>query len=110
MQHCSHCQVFIDGVGVGQKIHQDNIASYPPDFIEDWQRLSGWILEIAAAYPAQLVIRVTDAQSPQGLWKAITKGIRKYPTFIIAGKEKYHGWDKDQLEELINRRLQTAGG
>jgi hypothetical protein len=105
MQHCSHCQVFIDGVGVGEKIHRENISSYPPEFIADWQRLSDWILEVARDYPGQLVIRVTDAQSPQGLWKALTKGVRKYPTFIIDGQEKYHGWDKDQLNNLILKHL-----
>lgn len=105
MQHCSHCQVFIDGVGVGEKIHRENISSYPPDFIADWQKLSDWILEVARTYPGRLVIRVTDAQSPQGLWKALTKGVRKYPTFIIDGQEKYHGWDKDQLNTLILKHL-----
>lgn len=105
MQHCSHCQVFIDGVGVGQKVHQENINSYPPEIIADWQRLSDWILELAEAYAGRLVIRVIDPQSPQGIWRAITKGVRKYPTFIVAGKEKYQGWDKAQLNRLLERRL-----
>lgn len=105
MQHCSHCQVFIDGVGIGERIHRDNISSYPPDFIEAWQKLSDWILEVAQTYPGQLVIRVIDAQSPQGLWKSLTKGVRKYPTFILDGKETYHGWDKNQLDSLIKKHL-----
>jgi hypothetical protein len=105
MQHCSHCQVFIDGVGVGEKVHNENISSFPPDFVAEWQNLSDWILEIARAYPGQLVIRVTDAQTPQGLWKALTKGVRKYPTFILDNREKYHGWDKDQLDSLIQKYL-----
>lgn len=105
MQHCSHCQVFIDGVGVGEKVHQDNLSSYPPDFVEEWQRLSDWILELAETHPGQLVIRITDAQSLQGLWKAISKGVRKYPTFILDGKEKYHGWSKSRLNELVSHYL-----
>lgn len=108
MEHCSHCQVFIDGAGIGEKVHQDNLSSYPPDFIEDWQRLSDWILELAAAYPGQLVIRVTDAQSLPGIWKAVTKGVRKYPTFIIDGNEKYYGWDKSYLNHLIDRHLKVT--
>jgi len=105
MQHCAHCQVFIDGVGVGDKVHQENIQSYPPEFIEDWQRVSGWILDLAAAHPGQLTIRVTDAQSLRGMWKAISQGVRRYPTFIVAGQEKYHGWDPARLEELLSRHL-----
>lgn len=105
MQHCSHCQVFIDGVGVGQKVHQENIESYPPEIVAEWQHLSDWILEVAQTYPGQLIIRITDAQSPQGLWKVLTKGVRKYPTFILDGQEKYHGWDKEQLDALIRKHL-----
>jgi hypothetical protein len=107
MDHCSHCQVFIDGVGVGQKVHQEDMQSYPPDFIQEWQQLSDWILELAEAFSGQLVIRITDAQSVQGIWKAITKGVRKYPTFIIAGQEKYHGWNKEHLNHLLQQHLQA---
>jgi hypothetical protein len=60
----------------------------------DWQRLSDWILALAERYAGQLVIKITDAQSPQGLWKALRYGIRKYPTFLIAG-EKYRGWEAE---------------
>ena len=107
MQHCSHCQVFIDGVGVGEKIHRENINSYPPEFIEEWQRLSEWILELAETHPGQLTIRIVDAQSPQGIWKSLSKGVRKYPTFIIEGKQKYHGWDKGRLNDLIDQYTQV---
>lgn len=108
MEHCSHCQVFIDGAGIGEKVHQDNLSSYPPDFVEDWQRLSAWIRELAATYPGQLIIRITDAQSLPGIWKAVTKGVRKYPTFIIDGKDKYHGWDQAHLNQMINQHLQVV--
>ena len=105
MEHCAHCQVFIDGAGVGGKVHQDNLDSYPPDFVADWRRLSDWILELAAAYPGQLLIRITDAQSLQGMWKAITRGVRKYPTFIVNGQDKYYGWDKEEVDSLIRQHL-----
>jgi hypothetical protein len=110
MNHCDHCQVFIDGVGVGEKIHREDLQSYPEDFIRDWQRVSDWVLDLAAAFPGQLVIRITDAQSVQGLWKSLTKGVRKYPTFIVGGQEKYHGWDHEQLSDLIRKHLEVARG
>jgi hypothetical protein len=31
--------------------------------------------------------------------------VRKYPTFILDNREKYHGWDKDQLDSLIQKYL-----
>ena len=109
MNHCSHCQVFIDGVGVGDQVHRYDVQSYPEEFVRDWQRLSDWVLDLAAAFPSQIVIRITDAQSIKGLWKSLTKGIRKYPTFIIDGKETYHGWERENLYEMIERVLVEEG-
>lgn len=109
MDHCASCQVFIDGVGVGGQVKQDDLQSYPEDFIQDWRRVSDWVLELADKYAGQLVIRITDAQSVQGLWKSLSKGVRKYPTFIIEGEEKYHGWDHEQLEALVQKHLLASG-
>ena len=104
MNHCSHCQVFIDGVGIGDQVHKADMDSYPPDWMEEWQRLSELIFNITEEYAGQLVVKVTDAQSPQAIWKAIRRGVRKYPTFII-GKDKYHGLEQAQVTNLIKRNL-----
>jgi len=109
MDHCSHCQVFIDGVGVGDQIHQADLDSYPPDWMEEWQRLSDLIFNITEKYAGQLVVKVTDAQSPQAIWKAIRRGVRNYPTFII-GKDKYHGLDQAKINNLIDLHLATQTG
>ena len=104
MDHCSHCQVFIDGVGVGDQIHQADLDSYPSDWMEEWQHLSDLIFSITEQYAGKLVIKVTDAQSPQAIWQAIRRGVRKYPTFIV-GSDKYHGLDQDKVSNLIDLHL-----
>jgi hypothetical protein len=104
MNHCQHCQVFIDGAGVGGQVHRSDLDSYPPEWREEWQRLSDWILHLAERHAGQLCIKITDAQSVGGMWRAIRHGVRRYPTFIVDG-EKYHGWDEAALEELIDRKL-----
>jgi hypothetical protein len=104
MEHCQHCQVFIDGAGVGGKVHQSDLESYPREWREEWQRLSDWIMRLSEQHAGQLRIKITDAQSLGGVWRAIRQGIRKYPTFIVDG-EKYHGWDELVLEGLINQKL-----
>jgi hypothetical protein len=109
MNHCSHCQVFIDGVGVGEQVHKTDMDSYPPDWMEEWQRLSDLIFNITEKYAGQLVVKVTDAQSPQAIWKAIRRGVRKYPTFII-GKDKYHGLDQVKVDNLIDLHLAAQAG
>lgn len=110
MDHCGQCQVMFNSVGVGGQIHREDIASYPEDFIRDWERLSDWVFRLAETFPDRLVIRITDAQSVNGMWKAISKGVRKYPTFIIEGEEKYHGWDDHALNDLIRKHLGQASG
>lgn len=107
MDHCQHCQVFIDGVGVGGQIHQSDLESYPPDWMDEWQRLSNLILDLAERYTGKLVIKITDAQTPQALWKAIRFRIHKYPTFIIAG-EKYQGLNEEKVAQLIEKNLPHA--
>jgi len=104
LDHCSHCQVFLDGVGVGQQIHKADLNSYPPDWMDEWQQLSDLIFDITEKYAGKLVVRITDAQSLNALWKAVRYGIRKYPTFII-GTEKYQGVDEARVSLLIDRQL-----
>jgi len=38
-----------------------------------------------------------------GLWKSLRYWVRKYPTFIVNGKKKHTGWDKDALECVLQR-------
>lgn len=104
MDHCSQCQVFIDGVGIGDQVHQADLDSYPADWMEEWQRLSDLIFNITEQYAGQLVVKVTDAQSPQAIWKAFRRGVRKYPTFIV-GKDKYYGLDQEKVANLIDLHL-----
>lgn len=107
MDHCSQCQVFIDGAGIGDQIHQSDLEAYPKDWMEEWQRLSDLIFDLTERYAGKLVIKITDAQSPQAMWKAIRHGVRKYPTFIVKG-EKYHGLDEGELSNLIDSKLPQA--
>jgi hypothetical protein len=91
LNFCSRCQGFIDNAGVGRKTKQADLDSYPPEFMADWQRLSALVLALSERYPGRLVIKIIDVQSPRGLWLALRRGVRRYPTFILAG-EKYQGW------------------
>jgi len=106
MNHCSHCQVFIDGVGVGEQVHNADLDSYPPDWMEEWQHLSDLIFNLTERFAGRLVIKITDAQTPQAMWKALRHGVRKYPTFIVEG-EHYHGLDEEKIAGVISKHVQT---
>lgn len=104
MDHCKHCQVFIDGAGVGEKVHKSDLDSYPRGWMEEWQQLSDIIFDLTERFAGQLVVKITDAQSPQAMWMALRHGVRKYPTFIV-GKSKYHGLNEERVSDLISRHL-----
>lgn len=104
---CPHCETLYSQSGIGKKVHQEIIMQgYPPDMMEEYLRLSEWVTELSYRYGSQIAIRVIDPQSSLGLWKALRYWVRKYPTFIVNGKEKYTGWDKDALEKILRNALQ----
>ncbi|MEJ2484420.1 MAG: hypothetical protein P8Y72_01105 [Anaerolineales bacterium] len=109
MDHCSHCQVFLDGAGLGGQIHQADLDSYPKDWMEEWQKLSDIVFNVTERFAGRLVVKITDAQSPQAMWKALKRGVRKYPTFLIED-DKYYGLDEEQVVELIERHLPQVAG
>jgi len=106
--HCRHCEIFFDEAGLDKKFHQKEVNEYPPDLKEEFAKLSDWIRELTRLYKHRLLIRLIDAQSFLGIYKSLRHRIRKYPTFIVEGKETYTGWDKNQLEGLLDKHIKAS--
>jgi len=106
--HCRHSQVFFDEAGLGKKFHQKETDEYPSDLKEDYMKLSDWIRELTRLYKHRLLIKLIDVQSLLGIYKSLRYRIRKYPTFIVEGKETYTGWDKTQLEGLLDKYIKIS--
>jgi len=106
--HCRHCEIFFDEAGLNKRIYEKESDQYPPDFIQTLERLFNWTQELKRLYKHRLFIRLIDAKSFVGFYKSLRYRIRKYPTFIIEGKETYSGWDKDQLEGLLDKHILKA--
>lgn len=106
--HCRHCEVVFDQAGIDQKFHQKEMEEYPSDLKEEYLKLSDWIQELTRLYKHRLLIRLIDVQSPLGIYKSLRHWIRTYPTFIIEGKETYTGWDKSQLESLLDKYIKNS--
>ena len=105
--HCRRCQILFDQSGLDEKLHQKEMEEYPPDLKEEYLELSDWIRELTRLYKHRLLVRVIDAQSPLGIYKSLRYRIRTYPAFIVEGKETYTGWDKSQLEHLLDKYIQN---
>jgi len=106
--HCRHCEVVFDQAGLDQKFHQKEMDEYPSDLKEEYLKLSDWIRELSRLYKHRLLIRLIDVQSPLGIYKSLRHWIRTYPTFIVEGKEIYTGWDKIQLESLLDKHIKNS--
>jgi hypothetical protein len=101
--HCTHCEQVFDQAGLGKKLH-DPAGQYPPEFLEESHRLAVWLEELSARYGSSLSIRVVDPQSPLGFFKSLRHWVRRYPTFIVNGQEKYTGWDQEALEAILQSK------
>ena len=40
MDHCTHCQVFLDGAGVGSTVHQQDLDAYPKEWMGRLEEVS----------------------------------------------------------------------
>jgi hypothetical protein len=102
-----HCRILFDQVGLGRKLRQNQIDEYPSDLKEECVKLSNWIQELKHLYKHRLLIKLIDAQSPLGIYKSLRHWINAYPTFIIERKETFAGWDKNQLEDLLDKYIKA---
>ena len=103
--HCMHCEQVFDQAGIGWQVHQEELDQYPKDVKQEAARLANWLLDLAHHYGDQIHIRVIDPQSPEGLFKSVHYWVRKYPTFIVDGRQKVIGWDQAALDAILQARL-----
>jgi hypothetical protein len=102
--HCSHCERLFEAAGIGTAVHREMQAAYPPEILEEAERLATWLRDLSARYGEQLQIRIVDPQSVEGFFKSLCYQVRRYPTFIINRRAKYTGWEPAALERLLERR------
>ncbi len=108
--HCQHCEVVWNEAEIGgvKKFHEDAVnSSIPPELMQDYQKMSDWVIDAVERYGGRVVFKVIDAASFEGLLKSVRYGVRRYPTVIVDGKERQTGTDFKRAESLIARHLET---
>ena len=106
--YCSRCAILFDQAGLRNQSHQYDMDDYPPDVKEEYTKLSDWIKELTRLYKHRLAIRLIDVQSPLGVYKSLRYGVRTCPFFIVEKKEAYTGWDRGQLESLLDKYIKNS--
>ena len=107
--HCARCEVIFRESGLGKEANRGDIEDYPTELKEEILKLSDRIGELKQLYKHRIHIRLTDAQSPRGIYKSLIHRLRQYPAFIIEKKDVYIGWDRERIEELVDKYLRMAG-
>ena len=102
---CSSCEMLIAQSDIEQAPYERGMEEYPADWQADFHQLSDMVIDLAARYGESILIRIYDPRSLQGLIKSIRYGVRRYPTFIIAGRRKVSGLHAGQ----VTQALQAAG-
>lgn len=98
---CLSCEMLMARANLDQAPHERGLDEYPPEWQEDFQHLSDVVISLSTRYQDSILIQIWDPRSLQGLMKSIRYWVRRYPTFIVEGREKVTGWDVDQLEQHI---------
>jgi hypothetical protein len=106
---CTSCELILAEAGVGQHPTERALDEYPQEWQDDYRRLTDWVYDLAGHYGDQIQIRVIDPQSPQGLVKSLRYRVRHYPTFVIEGKTRVVGWQRERLDEILAAAMADVG-
>lgn len=104
--HCTHCEVAWREIGVTERIHEEQVtSSLPSDLLDEYQAISDWVRDIFRQYCDQVVIKVIDAASPEGLINSLRYRVHRYPAIILDHKTRFSGSDLQSAGEGIARLL-----
>lgn len=104
--HCTHCEVAWREIGVSNRIHEEQMeSSLPADLAQDYQTVSDWVREIFRQHCDNVVIKVIDAASPEGLLKSLRYRVHRYPAVIVDHKTRFQAGDLEHASLEIAGRL-----
>ena len=107
--HCTHCEVAWREMGATNRIHDEQIeSSLPADLIQEYQAVSDWVQTIFRIHCDRVVVKVIDAASLEGFYKALKYNARRYPAIIIGQKARFAG--TQMLEAAANEIARLLEG
>ena len=90
--HCTHCEVAWREMGMNNRIHEEQLqSSLPADLIEEYAVVSNWVKELFKTHCDAILLKVIDAASIEGFYKALKYNARRYPAVIVNKKTRFLG-------------------
>ncbi len=100
---CTGCELVMAEAGMDESPAERALSEYPTEWQAEFQRLSDWVYDLAGRYGDRILIKVIDPQSPEGLLKSVRYRVRRYPTWVVNGKTRIAGWDRQALEAALEQ-------
>jgi hypothetical protein len=105
--HCQHCEIVWGHLGLGNRLHaEERKNALPEDLQAEYAAISDWVQGAFDRYGDRLRVKVVDAASIEGVYKALRYRARRFPAFIIDGQERLAGFDRDRLNAALASRLE----
>jgi hypothetical protein len=107
--HCQHCEVVWDSIGFGKRIRAEQRQNaLPADLQAEYAAISSWVMQAFERYGDRLQVKVVDVASVEGVFKAIRHRARRFPVFVVDGRERIDGFDPERLDAALERRSLEA--
>jgi hypothetical protein len=98
---CVTCEAFLAQADLDKSPQDRSLEAFPPDWMEEFSKLSEVVLELSRKFGDEILIRLFDPRSVQGMVKCVRHGVRKYPAFLVQGQQKVVGLNIEQIEQVI---------
>jgi hypothetical protein len=98
---CTVCEMVMADAQLGQRPTERALDEYPPEWQEEWRRLTEWVYDLIEHHGDRITIKVIDPQSPEGLFKSLRYRVRRYPTWVVDGRTRVVGWDREALNAAL---------
>jgi hypothetical protein len=105
--HCQHCEVVWDQIGLGHPIHAEQRSSgLPSDLDAAYTAVADWAQEAASRYGERLSIKLIDPASLEGVFKTLRYHVRRFPAFVLNGRDRITGFDRDRWNAALAASLE----
>lgn len=97
-------------MGIRQKVQREMVETgLPNDLKEEFHALSEWAHTLPARFGDRVRLRLIDAVSIEGFFKALLRRSSRYPAFSVDGR-RYVGSDFSRVDGLIAECLGEPAG
>ncbi len=105
-RHCRQCEVAWRETGFDRGVRADQLqGSLPEDLEREYAAVQDWVRGMLDTFGDRIAVRVIDATSLPGFWKALRHRLRRYPAIVVGGSERWVGTDLAAAEAFIARRV-----